>query len=130
GVLAVVLAEVVGETREYFARRRGAGLEANPSNDDGGKPDAEPSATNYTAVILSVGISILLLSGGTFLSNRIYGNLSASHQDNIHYRFFDEAGRLVNQSTWAPSIGDTWIDEFNQVYEVIDVDGHMAIAKT
>lgn len=131
GVFAVALAEIVGETREYMARRR----EQKPTDsDEPARPATpeEPGPATGTAgsIMLSIGLAALLLTGSTALGERLYGGLPEPHLSGSLYRFFDESGRLVNQTSWAPAVGDRWIDEANLLYEVIKVEGRMALAKS
>lgn len=124
GVIAVVLAEVVGETREYFARRRGRpGVGAKAR-------DSMPSSTSTLgSLVFGVGVAAVLLVGSNSLSKQLYGELPEPHLSSSLYRIFDEDGKLVNETSWAPAVGDTWIDEANLLYEVIRVDGRLAVAR-
>ncbi|MFO7245325.1 MAG: stage II sporulation protein P [Bacillota bacterium] len=140
GVLAVALAELVGETREYFARRRGGApapeggqaRRAGAGGEAGGEAAGEGAAAGgsvWTASFLGLGISAALVAGSVAAAARVYGPELPEHIGDRIYRMIDETGDPVTASALPMSAGDQWIDADNRLYEVIRVVGDTAVAR-
>src|SRR5690606_12581982 len=123
GVLAVALAELVGETREYFARRRGGApapeggqaRRAGAGGEAGGEAAGEGAAAGgsvWTASFLGLGISAALVAGSVAAA-RVYGPELPEHIGDRIYRMIDETGDPVTASALPMSAGDQWIDADN-----------------
>lgn len=154
GVLAVALAELIGETREYFARTRPSAGRDGHGGGDGGDPGgqggggaptrAEPgelagvrrngagktvAGSTLTLSLLGLITAAALVAGSLQLSTRLYGPEIPEHQADRIFRMVDEGGRLVMASALPMAVGDRWIDEDNNLFEVVRMEGDTAVAR-
>ncbi|HEX6988628.1 MAG TPA: stage II sporulation protein P, partial [Bacillota bacterium] len=125
--VAVTLAEIVGETREYFARRSGT---AGPGTaGQGGKTEAGGGPNVWTTSFLGLGVSAALVAGSLALAGRAYGPELPEHTGDRVYRMIDETGDPITASALPMAVGDQWIDASNRLYEVIRLAGDTAVAR-
>lgn len=126
GVFAVVFAELVGETREYFARRRGrTAAEAGGARSDDA-PDAAPQHLSTTTGLV---LAVLLTAGGLAAGEQLHGSFTA-HSGDAVYQFLDQDNRLINMTSFVPAIGDRWINADNEQFEVFHIQGRRAWARS
>ena len=139
GVLAVVLAEVVGETREFFARARG-----NKGGDgsDGSQHRRRSGGSKYSVQqqgrdgisTLSIGM-VLLLSGAVIVGSSYYANvlgvgIDERPIDGRYFTMIDETtGTIVMQTGRVMTVGDEYISQDNVHYRIVAVEGLRATAQ-
>lgn len=151
GFLAVLLAEAVGESREYAARTMGGqGRQdtGGDSPDSGGDGDARragraadrggPAARGRESAVegtmlAALALSLALAAGAAAFGDRIWawgGELTETDINRgLYYALVDEAGREVTQLGWQVHPGDEYIDEDNRLWRVERVDGRRAISR-
>lgn len=150
GFLAVLLAETVGETREFLARRQAApaggqapdpdapaaGGSRTPGEGDdnagnGGPPRPSPLGGGGGAM-LSVVLALLLMAGATMAGDRLWreGQAHRPGPAGETYRLLDESGRVITHWGHPIFVDDEYIDADNRWYRVLRVDGRNAFAQT
>lgn len=142
GFLAVLLAEVVGESREYLQggpKREGRSqdmlrqlehehMPVDPlTKAEKGKTASENTEQQTVPVsssILAVFLSAALVGAGVW-----FGGGSDEVLEGTLYRIVDERGIELLQTQRIITPGDGYIDEGNQVYRVKSVEQRLAIAE-
>ncbi|WP_243149748.1 stage II sporulation protein P [Thermaerobacter sp. PB12/4term] len=130
GVGAVTLAELVGETREWLARRapwrRGAARSvARPPVAEAGQPAAPSAAASWLLAALAVGVVATTAWLGPRFQNPAGDELFDTHME------LREIGteRLLLASARIMMAGDIWIDAADRWYRIVRVDGRTAYAR-
>jgi len=123
GVLAVALAEVVGETREAWTRlrrhragRAGAGRRRIRQLPAGAAP------------LLGLAAVTVLLAAAAWAGPRVWG--THEHLPAAYYRLVDESGTVLLETGRRIYVGDEWIDADNVHYRVRQVRRRVATAQT
>lgn len=148
GFLAVLLAETVGETREFLARRQGAATggqapepgpgtpgDSTPGDSPGG-PGGGPARRSPLGgsggTLLSIGLAVLLMVGAATAGDRLWQEGQAHRMGPVGepYRLLDESGRVVTYWGHPIYVDDEYIDAGNRWYRVLRVDGRTAFAQT
>lgn len=136
GFLAVLLAEVVGESREYLARTGGGeapGPEGGGSARGDGAAGEPRQAPGGAAGTLALALALVLAAGSAALGDRVWASrwgdeLPPEEADRgLHFRLVDESDREVTVLGWRVFPGDGYIDERNRSWRVERVVGRRAV---
>lgn len=145
GVLAVVLAEIFGESREFLQGGPGEHPQeleealtrpekhdmsgSGVRNDDSKKPNTGAgSGVSTMSTLLVIFLSFGLIAGSAIYGPRI-GGLGDELIDGSYFSMFDQQGNLITESSRRMFVDDEYIDGDNRWYQVVEVDGNKAIAK-
>ncbi|GAB6877077.1 stage II sporulation protein P [Thermaerobacter litoralis] len=128
GVGAVALAELVGETREWLARRapwRRARTRPAPPPAVAEQPAAPSVAASWLLAALALGVVVTTAWLGPRYQSPTGDELFDTHMELREIG----TGRLLLTSARVMVVGDIWIDAADRWYRIVRVAGRTAYAR-